>query len=155
MTSRPAGHAPNRRRRGFTLVEVVVVMTIMGIMIAIPTPMFLRAVEQSKLDVNAANLRAIWNAERLYRLEHGRFGSISDLLPGGDENLIDPSIVSATAYYQYAISVSADGRSFTVSAQHPGSSRCYGSIAIDQDGTLTCQVYYDGAVMTPSLEPEP
>lgn len=142
-------------RRGFTLVEVVVVMTIMGIMIAIPAPMFLRAVEQSKLDVNSANLRAIWNAERLYRLEHGRYGSISDLLPGGEEDLIDPSIVSATAYYQYSIAVSADGKTFVATAQHPGNSRCYGSISIDENGTLTCEVYYDGAVMVPSLEPQP
>ena len=44
-------------RRGFTLMEVVIVLTIMGILIALPAPMFLRAIEQSKLDAAAANLR--------------------------------------------------------------------------------------------------
>ena len=143
------------QRRGFTLLEVVIVMTIMGVLIAIPTPIFLRAVEQSKLDVATANLRSIWSAQRLYRLENGRYGSLSDLAPGGDANLLDPSILSSSTFYGYSIVPSADGQSFVATAQHPLTSQCNGSITIDDSGTLSCNITMSGVPMSPSLEPGP
>jgi prepilin-type N-terminal cleavage/methylation domain-containing protein len=148
MTARKSTH-----QRGFTLLEVMIVMTIMGVLIAIPTPIFLRAVEQSKLDVATANLRSIWSAQRMYRMENGRYGSLSDLAPGGDRALLDPSILSPSTFYGYAIVVSADGQTFVATAQHPATSQCNGTITIDESGTLTCNITYSGAPMSPSLEP--
>lgn len=147
-------------RRGFTLLEVTVVMTIMGVMLAIPAPMFFRAVEQSKLDVAAGNLRAIWGAQRFYYLEYGRFGTLDELAPDPDPSvapstlhaaLIEPTIASGATFYVYT--VSPDGLSAT--ARHPGAARYQGAITIDQNGTLTCGVTCAGEPMSPSLEPNP
>lgn len=140
------------QRRGFTLLEVMIVMTIMGVLIAIPTPIFLRAVEQSKLDIATANLRSIWSAQRLYRMENGRYGSLSELAPGGDANLLDPSINSGSTFYSYSVT-STDGQTFTAKAQHPTTSRCNGTITIDDSGTLSCNITFSGVPMSPSLEP--
>ena len=152
MTTRKSALSPPRRR-GFTLLEVVIVMTIMGVLIAIPTPIFLRAVEQSKLDIATANLRSIWSAQRLYRMENGRYGSLSELAPGGDQNLLDPTILSASTFYGYTIVTSSDGQTFVATAQHPVTSQCNGTITIDDSGTLSCNITFSGVSMSPSLEP--
>ena len=72
--SREGHHATaaTRTRRGYTLLELMIVVTIMGVLIAMPAPMFGRAIEQPKLDVAASNLRSIWAAERFYYLEKGQ-----------------------------------------------------------------------------------
>ena len=148
---------PSRTRRGFTLMEVVVVVTIMGVMIAIPAPAFLRSVEQSKLDVAAGHLRAIWAAQRFYRLENGQYGSLSQLAPanGTGDDLIESSLISGETFYSYTVTLAADGRSFVATAAHPPQSRCSGSISIDESGTLTGAVTYNGQPMSPSMEPGP
>ena len=150
---------PQRRppRPGFTLMEVLIVLVIMGVLISIPVPTFMRSVEQSKLDVAAGHLRAIWAAERFFHLENGRYGSLAELAPGtgGDDDLIEPTLVSGATFYAYSITVAADGQSFVASAVHPDHPRCVGSLSIDESGTLSCEVTYNGETMTPSLEPTP
>jgi prepilin-type N-terminal cleavage/methylation domain-containing protein len=140
-------------RQGYSLVEVLVVSTIMGIIVAIPIPQFAKAIEQSKLDIAAANLRSIWCAERYYFLEHNAYGQIQDLQALG---LLDPSIASGTTFYAYKIDP-ADGQSFTATAQHPPSTRCMGPMTIDQTGELNSQVVYatysGNVAMSPSMEP--
>src|SRR3954449_2399498 len=133
-----SGRPRGTRRGGYSLLEVMVVSTIMGIIVAIPIPMFAKAIEQSKLDVASANLRAIWCAERYYYLENKSYGSLADLQAAG---LVDPSIGSGSSYYAYSID-KADGQSFTATAQHPANSRCSGSMSVDQSGRFTCQVVY-------------
>ena len=54
----------NRRPRGNTLIEVILTMTIIGILIATSVPSFHRLLEKSRADLSGANLRAIWSAER-------------------------------------------------------------------------------------------
>ena len=157
-----------RPRRGFTILELMIVVTIMGVLIAIPAPMFGRAIEQPKLDVAVANLRSIWAAERLYYLENGRYAPLPDpanpqatgTLPA---DLIDPTIVSGTAFYSYVVVAGSaeqgsDGTwktSFTATATRMGSSSCSGSITITEKGTLSSFVTYAGqsSPMRPSLEP--
>jgi type IV pilus assembly protein PilE len=144
-------------RRAFSLLDLVVVMTMMGVLVAIPIPTFQRSVEQSKLDVAAGHLRAIWAAERFFRLEHGRYGSLAELAPGtvGGDDLIEPTLLTGTMFYSYSITLAVDGQSFVATAGHPDLPRCVGSLTIDDGGTLTSDVTYNGQVMTPSLEPGP
>lgn len=143
-------------RRGYTLLEIMLVLTIMGVLIAVPAPMFGRAVEQPKLDVAAGNLRSIWSAERFYFLENGRFGTLSDLAADTlTHDLIDPTVLAGTTTYNYGVEPSADGQTFLATATRSSSPQCSGTITIDQTGTIVCQVVYLGRAMTPSLEPHP
>jgi prepilin-type N-terminal cleavage/methylation domain-containing protein len=63
-------HDHPAQRRGFSLLELMMVVTIIGILVAMAAPSYLQAVRQSRADIAAANLRAIWAAERLYWLEY-------------------------------------------------------------------------------------
>ena len=147
-----------RRRtcRGFSLLELVIVLTIMGVLIAVPAPMFGRAIEQPKLDVAASNARSIWAAERFYYLETGHYGTLADLAADTlASDLVDPTILNGTAFYSYAVALGNGGQSFVATATRPTSAACSGTVTIDQSGNLTCHVAYAGQVMTPSLEPNP
>jgi prepilin-type N-terminal cleavage/methylation domain-containing protein len=147
----PARKPP--RRRAYTLMEVVVVMTIMGVLISIPAPIFSRVVEQSRLDIAAANLRAIWGAQRYFYLEKRGFGTLADLAgTGGLDSLVDPSLGANDSFYRYEIDVGVDGQTFVATATHPETPRCSGSITIDEAGTLAGDVLFNGQPLALSVE---
>lgn len=58
------------RRNGFTLVELLVVIAIIGVLAALLLPALGRSRQAAKRINSANNLRQIWTAIELYRLEH-------------------------------------------------------------------------------------
>jgi prepilin-type N-terminal cleavage/methylation domain-containing protein/prepilin-type processing-associated H-X9-DG protein len=58
-------------RRGFTLIEVLVVMAIIGILVAITFPMFFTAREAARRRVCMNNLRQVGMAIQMYAGDHG------------------------------------------------------------------------------------
>lgn len=56
---------------GFTLMEILVVVTIIGILAAIAVPSYIHAVEKGKEDACAANVQILLTQVERYRLEHG------------------------------------------------------------------------------------
>lgn len=59
------------RRRGFTLVEILIVVVILGILAGIVIPKFANATEDSRATATLMNLRHIRTEIELYRVEHG------------------------------------------------------------------------------------
>lgn len=121
-------------RQGFSLVELMVAVTIMGVLMSISAPSFHRAVEQSRSDIAAANLRAIWSAQRCYWLENRTYcTNLADLQSAG---LLDPSIVVAATYYAYDVPA-ADATTFTAIAERVDSNRWSGQFVIDETGAVS------------------
>jgi type IV pilus assembly protein PilE len=126
---------------GFSLVEMMVVMVVIGILVAMAVPTYQRAVEQSHADIAAANLRAIWAAERLYWLEyHAYTSSLTDLR---DIGLLDSQVVLSANGYTYAIA-SAESNSFEATATRTGSTQWSGQYTIDQTGVISGTLYGAG-----------
>lgn len=128
--------ARSARPRGFTLLELIVTVTIMGVLVAMSAPRFGQALEQSRTDFATANLRAIWGAQRLYWLENHAYASVlSQTTPRGlyELGLLDPAIVSTTGDYTYEIT-SATSTSFQATATRVGG---VNTITIDQNGTIS------------------
>jgi len=128
------------QRRGFTLAELMIVLTIIGIMASFAVPTFRRSVQQSRADVAGANLQSVWSAQRLYWLEYRTYASNLTLLE--DEGLLEPSVATDT---DYAFTVeSSNAVSFEVRATRINSDRWTGNFSIDEDGTITGAVSATG-----------
>lgn len=137
-------------RLGFSLVEVILVLTVMGILLALSAPSFRRSMEQSRADIAGANLRAIWAAERLYWLEYRTY--TDDLAELESLGLLDPTIVTAATRYVYGIP-SAGSDAFTATATRTGSERWSGQFSIDQDGVLSGTIQSAGEpAITPGFQ---
>lgn len=69
-TSRPL---PNRRQSGFTLIEIMVVVVILGILASIIAPRIMSAPDEARITKARQDIRAIESALKLYRLDNYRY----------------------------------------------------------------------------------
>lgn len=63
------------RRRGFTLIELMLVVTIIGLLATIAVPEFDSYVMRAKRTEAVAGLEALWTAQRDYYAEHGVYAA--------------------------------------------------------------------------------
>ncbi len=71
MTSRPA--KPSRAARGFTLIEIVVVVAILGILAALVVPKIMGRPDEARIVAAKQDIAAIKQALNLYRLDNTRY----------------------------------------------------------------------------------
>jgi type II secretory pathway pseudopilin PulG len=124
----------------------MVVLLVVGVLTSVGIPRFARALEQSKVDVAAANLRAIWAAQRLYWLKHQTYAdSLPSLIsdPADNENFLDPHVNAQNSTYVCTLTA-ASATDFTATASRSGSGPWSGNLSIGSDGTVT------GSIQDPS-----
>jgi len=76
MSNATAGQLVTKARRGFTLVELMIVVGIIGILAAIAIPNFIRFQAKSKQSEAKTNLRAIFTGQRSRFGERDRYASL-------------------------------------------------------------------------------
>ena len=90
-------HVSNRRRRGFTLIEVLLVLAILGVIAAMVVPQLLGQQKKAMVDATKNSIAGLESALEIYALEHeGNFPTTAqgiDALinkPGDDDKWNGP-----------------------------------------------------------------
>src|SRR5919108_1694121 len=73
------------RSKGFTLIELMIVVAIIGIIAAIAIPNFIKFQARSKQSEVKANLKAMFTAEKAFFQEKDRYSSLIGELPFAPE----------------------------------------------------------------------
>jgi general secretion pathway protein G len=68
-----AGAAVTRRQRGFTLIEIMVVIAILGILAALIVPKIMSRPDEARRVAAKQDIGTIMQAMKLYRLDNGRY----------------------------------------------------------------------------------
>ncbi|MFN8543061.1 MAG: type II secretion system major pseudopilin GspG [Candidatus Binatia bacterium] len=74
-------NARRRRDAGFTLIEIMVVMVIIGMLMAVIAPNFIRRVGKSQTQAARIQIEALGTALDSFRLDIGRYPSSQEGLP--------------------------------------------------------------------------
>lgn len=131
-----------KKRRGFSLIEVVVTMTIMAVLLSMTAPSVLRTMEQSHADMAGAGLRMVNTAQRFYWLENRTYAAnMQELIDAG---LVDSDLNLTAPRYEFVITA-ADANGFEAQArrrqfnnlgQAVYNGAWQGNFTIDETGTM-------------------
>jgi prepilin-type N-terminal cleavage/methylation domain-containing protein len=77
----------SKRRRGFTLVEIMIVVAIIGVILAIALPAFMKSRAQARRQICIENLSQIESAKQQWGLESGK----KDGDPALESDIVGPT----------------------------------------------------------------
>ena len=90
--NREAGSGWMRHQQGFTLIEIMVVVIILGILAAIVAPNVIGRVGDAQISAAKSDIRGIENALKLYRLDNFNYPSSEQGLQALVSKPTDPNI---------------------------------------------------------------
>jgi general secretion pathway protein G len=123
MSSNPL---QSRTQRGFTLVELMVVVAIVALLAAIIIPNYVHARAQAAVSQSEANLEEIATALELYYTDHEAYpasGNVTPALFGGVTNPYlssTPTNALGRQQYVYTLTAAAGGTPATYTLADPG-----------------------------------
>lgn len=126
-------------RKGFTLIEIMMVVVIIGVMVTIALPQYVKIVEKGRSSEARVMLGQIRSLQNLYFLEHDAYS-----LTFADLQLNVPLACNPNYYFFYCLSVDNNAGTFIANAtrcgmgaggKSPGSPMAY-VLNMTQDGTL-------------------
>jgi type IV pilus assembly protein PilE len=125
----------SRRMRGFSLMELMIVIAIIGILGSIAVPAYMRAMRSGRETAAMKSLQTIHNAQVSYNSTKGKYADLKAL--ADDDFLQDKSYASGRAVNQYiytATDVSAD--TYTAHADRESAGAGYKDFNITESGIV-------------------
>jgi prepilin-type N-terminal cleavage/methylation domain-containing protein len=103
MEAKQISEARMRREQGFSLVELLIVIAIIGVIAALAIPGLQKAKRYAQAGSAVQSLRTITTAENLYERRHKVYATLADLAP---EGTIDTSLmVGSKSGYTFTINI--------------------------------------------------
>jgi type IV pilus assembly protein PilA len=131
----------HRSNKGFTLIELMIVVVIIGILAALAIPRFMRATTKSKQTEAKTILKQIYTMEHAYRQEFNLYWgdgiSAAAGATGGNFARIGVDI-GATARYTYTLAAGANTFTCTANATNLDDDPTPDTWTINDQGTLLC-----------------
>jgi prepilin-type N-terminal cleavage/methylation domain-containing protein len=122
-----------KNEKGFTLVELMIVVIIIGILTAVGVPLYMGYVRSAKVASAQAVIGTIVNAEKLYNQKNGTFVDVADFTPA--TNALNIDVRDATQYWTVVVSGSTASK-FTITAT---------GVAATEYAGLVVKLDYDAA----------
>jgi general secretion pathway protein G len=86
------GSKPRRRARGFTLIEIMVVVIIIGLLAAVIVPQVVSKVDEAKVAKAKSDIQALEAALTMFRLDNSKYPTTDQGLQSLVTQPTDPSI---------------------------------------------------------------
>lgn len=84
---------PPRRSAGFTLIEIMVVITLIGLIATLVVPGVMTRLEEGRVTTTEARMSTLKSVLDTYRMKHSAYPeSLSELLEPSDKNMGEPFI---------------------------------------------------------------
>lgn len=103
-----------RSNKGFTLVEMVIVLAIIGVIAALAIPIYGNIMEKANQTADEANIKTVETAVAVYQAENGALPSIDEETNTEEAfNELITELHGAGYLKDATLEVNSDGRSFT------------------------------------------
>ena len=145
-----------RRQRGFSLIELLIVVAIIGIIAAIAVPNLLRSQQAARETAAIKELQTLRDAEVLYSITKGK-RKFTDLATLGSQGIIDSALASGNkgGYVFTATPVEGEGfASMFDATAKPGKSGTFGTGNRSYYTNETSVVYEADGDTPPSATPQ-
>lgn len=118
-----------RRNRGFTLLEILIVVAIIGLIASLIVPNIVGRYEKSKEEIAKAQIEMLSSAIEAFKLDMGRYpNSLDELINGNDPNWRGPYLAKRQ------IPKDPWGRDYQY--KYPGEHERYDLYSLGPDGQL-------------------